>query len=256
MTGELSLGMTLFDGAKGKLDLIPAVSASIDALKEVVDAAGLKERVDFNLTLDATLTGSVSGTMKAVKNEGDTTLKPSGEIEAELGLTIKGELNGSVSVFRVKYEAGAHVYAASDKDKEKGMGIKGTLSFAAPKDEKSALDYTGDVLCTGARIYYGMYAKLEHQNASEAGQDGSGGGNVDSDNDSQTTAQATPTFKLDRQCSFVVLEEFSLKKMLKDNVSPPSLVQYEQADFNGLYSDGSSADNCSTIPSVSLPDFH
>jgi flagellar hook protein FlgE len=203
---------------------------------------------------------------KADKLEADKSAAISAELTAKIEAKIEAEAKWLF--FHVK--AGANATVASAKSIDVGAGIKGEMTFAPPKKEGEALDFSGDVICTGAAVYLGVYAETNIKKDTEArsNTDTTGGGIADgeeSENHSQTTTQKEGAFKVERSCNFVILNEFSFKDVLLNNTPPPPLTQYPQDGIavgirDDLYVDAAgnivgAMDNHATMPSMTKPHF-
>lgn len=104
------------------------------------------------------------------------------------------------------------------------------MSFAPPKNPNDPVDFSGDVLCTGAAVYLGVYAEIKDSDDAKAGADKAGERGRDRDEETEQPAQNTSSkesaLKVERSCNFVILHEFSFKDVLLNDTPPPALAQY------------------------------
>ena len=255
--GDLTLGMDIFDGSAIEIDLIPAVTASVDKVKYVINAAlkrsGSKSGVDGEVVLKLTINGGIGGETTLSKTVGAKNYTVKGALNAKVTAILEAKIEASLDMLVIKTKAGAYGMIASEGDNTEGFGIKGELSFSPPKEGKE-LDYNGDITCTGAEIYFGAYIEISDSHSHQTAQNTQGGGrDNDEDEEIPIKREDETGFKLEKSSSFVLMHAFSFKKLLRDLTPPPALVQYETADINGLYRDGSSMDNDSTIQSYTIP---
>jgi len=253
--GDITLGMDIFDGSAIEIDLIPAVTASIDKVKYVINAAlkrsGSKSGVDGEVVLKLTINGGMGGETTLSKTVGAKNYTVKGALNAKVTAILEAKIEASLDMLIIKTKAGAYGMIASEGDNTEGFGIKGELSFMPPKEGKE-LDYNGDITCTGAEIYFGAYIEISDSHSHQTAQNTEAGG-MNNRPHPITKREDETGFKLEKSSSFVLMHAFSFKKLLKDLTPPPDLVQYETADINGLYRDGSSMDNDSTNPSYTIP---
>ncbi len=103
------------------------------------------------------------------------------------------------------------------------------MSFVPPENPNDPVDFSGDILCTGAAVYLGVYAEIKDDDDAKAGADAAGGGVDDdeyTDQPAQDTSSKESALKVERSCNFVILHEFSLVDVLLNNTPPPALAQY------------------------------
>jgi len=230
-TGSIELGITVFDGSQIRLDLIPAITKSLDALKEVVDTA-TRHTVSGDVQADLIITGNVSGSCKLEAKADKLEADKSAVIGASVGAKIEAKIEGEAKWLFFHVKAGATADLASAKSKDDAAGIKGEMTFAPPKKEGGDIDFSGDVKCTGMAVYLGVYAEVKDEDAAKAGNDTAGESGRDQDSEeaptpAQNTAKEESGFKLEKSCNFVILNEFSFKDVLLNNTSPEELTQYE-----------------------------
>ena len=230
-TGSIEFGLNLFDGSEIKIDMIPAITTSLDALNEVVSLA-LERNIKGTLKADLILQGGINGACKLEAKAGTLKTDKSASIGGELGVIIDAKIEAEAKFFHLHAKIGTNVTVASEKDIEAAAGIKGEMRFAPPKKPGDPLDFDGDVLCTGATIYLGVYAELKDDDKAKAGTDTAGGGVADFPENTQHPAQNTAShekgFKVERGCNFVILHKFSFKEVLLHNKQAPPLKQYHK----------------------------
>jgi len=159
-TGSLELGINVFDGASITLDLIPAITRSIDALKEVVSIA-TANTIDGDIKADLTLSGGVSGACKFEAKAGKIEIDKSLSLSGTLTATLDARIEAQAKWLYFETKAGAHATIASAKSINDGAGIKGEMTFAPPKTKDQSVDFSGDIICTGMAIYLGIYAEIK-----------------------------------------------------------------------------------------------
>ncbi len=247
--GTLELGINLFDGAEIRLDLIPAITRSVDALNEVLDAA-TKESLKGEVKADLILTGGVSGSCKLEAKAGRLEADRSAVVSANVGVKLEAKIEAELKWLFFYTKAGADATLASAKSIDEASGIKGEMTFAPPKEESKTVEFDGDVICTGMAIYLGVYAEADWKNKSKAGTDTTGGGVADFPSEAQppqkakqTTAKSESAIKVERRCHFVILHEFSFKEVLISNEKPPKLSQYPRYGSPVRIQDGMLLDN-------------
>jgi len=235
-TGSIELGINIFDGSEIRVDMIPAITKSMDALNEVVSTA-TRHSVQGEVKADLILRGSVSGACKLEAKADKLEADKSATIGAEVTVGIEAKIEAEAKWLFFHVKAGAHATLASAKSIDVGAGIKGEMTFAAPKKPNDPIDFNGDILCTGAAVYLGVYAQLEKKKDTEAkaGSDTTGGGRTDgtSTQPAQDTSSKESGLKVERSCNFVILHEFSFKEVLLDNKKAPSLRQYAGGGIGG-----------------------
>ena len=264
-TGSIELGITVFDGSEIRLDLIPAITKSIDALKEVVSTA-TNNTLSGEVQADLVLTGSVSGSCKLEAKADKLEADKSAVIGATVGAKIEAKIEAQAKWLFFYVKAGATAALASAKSIDDAAGIKGEMTFAPPKKEGEDLDFNGDVKCTGMAVYLGVYASGDWKNKSKAGNDTAGGGVADweqSEQPAQDTSKSESAFKVERSCHFVILNEFSFKEVLLKNKAPKPLTQYPSYGSVVTIEDDmlkdargnivGAMDNRSTMPDMSKP---
>ena len=229
-TGSIELGINVFDGSELRIDMIPAITKSIDALNEVVSTA-TSHSVHGEVKADLILRGSISGACKLETKADTFQADTSATIGAEVTVGIEAKIEAEAKWLFFHVKAGAHATLASEKSIDVGAGIKGELTFAAPKKPNDPIDFNGDILCTGAAIYLGVYAQGGVYTDKEAGTDTAGeSGDIYNSSDSEQSAQDTSSqesgLKVERSCNFVILHEFSFKEVLLNNKKAPPLRQY------------------------------
>ena len=228
-TGSIELGINVFDGSELRIDMIPAITRSLDALNEVVSTA-TSHSVSGEVKADLILRGSISGACKLEAKADKLEADKSATIGAEVTVGIEAKIEAEAKWLFFHVKAGAHATLASAKSIDVGAGIKGEMTFAPPKKPNDPVDFNGDILCTGAAVYLGIYAQLEKKKETEArnSTDTAGGGRTDgtSTQPAQDTSSKESALKVERSCNFVILHEFSFKDVLLNDTPPPALAQY------------------------------
>lgn len=262
-TGSIEFGLNLFDGSQLRIDMIPAITASVDALNEVISAA-THRNIKGKIKADLILQGGINGTCKLEAKAGTLKADKSATIGGELGIIIDAKIEAEAKWLFLYAKIGAYATLASEKDIEAAAGIKGEMTFAAPKKPGDPIGFDGDVLCTGATIYLGVYGELKTKKDTEAraGTDTAGGERTDGTgtHPAQNTASHEEGLKVERSCDFVILHEFSFKEVLLHNKQAPELTQYPHSatpvalqgdmildEHGGIYG---TMDNDATMPSM------
>ena len=187
--GKIAFGITLFDGAEGKLDLVPYISAVGGAFGELLKKIfSIKEEnkkklktdpnnkslVTGTLELYLTLEGSVGGELSLEMQSAKKNIVSTASISGKIVLKAIGRIEGGINVLKIEAKAGAVITIASEKSIDDGVGIKGELKLTQKKQGHNPT-FEGDVVCTGAALYYACYTemvyKIDTATANEGGED-------------------------------------------------------------------------------------
>jgi len=232
MVGKLVFGIGLFEGASGNIDLIPAVTASMDALKDVVDIAN----VGGDVVLNVSISGGVRGDISIQREAGSKEAKTAGKIVANAGVTLLAKIEADAKVFGVGVKVGAKVVLASEKSVSRNVGIEGTLQFAKHQKE-GEIAFDGDVVCTGMTVYYAFYAEIEGRTKDKTKGEDKGGRNDKNPTHPENTPKKTLTknaaTQIDRMAQFPIIHQFSLKEILLGHAKAPqgaSMAEYHDMD--------------------------
>ena len=105
------------------------------------------------------------------------------------------------------------------------------MTFAPPEKPNDPVDFSGDILCTGAAVYLGVYAEIKDDDDAKAGADKAGESediynSLATEQSTQDTSSKESTLKVERSCDFKILHEFSFKDVLLNDTPAPALAQY------------------------------
>ena len=229
-TGSLELGITVFDGSEIRIDMIPAITKSLDALNEVVSVA-TNRTVQGEIKADLILHGSIRGACRLEAKADTLKADKSATIGGEVTALIEAKIEAEAKWLYFHVKAGAHAALASEKSIDVGAGIKGEMSFAPPKNPNDPVDFSGDILCTGAAVYLGVYAEIKDDDDAKAGADKAGESediynSLATEQSTQDTSSKESALKVERNCDFKILHEFSFKDVLLNDTPAPALAQY------------------------------
>jgi len=166
--GKLDLGIVLFKGMHGKLDIVNAILAKgnntistwLEDVRERVKS-GYESKyfsVSAELEIYLVLTGEVEGVCSWEKKVTQP-ITPTGEVKGTIGAALEAKVEGKTRIVELKLKAGAELKTTSAKDSNSPPALVANLKAKAGKDNE--IDFDGDVKFTGLAIYYALYAEVE-----------------------------------------------------------------------------------------------
>jgi len=232
--GKITFGITLFDGATGKLDLIPYITAVGGAFgkllnkifkikeeneKKKKDNPNDKSLVTGTLELYLTLEASLGGELSLEMKSADKNIESVATLGGKVVLKAIGRVDSGINIFKIEAKAGAVITMASAKSINDGVGIKGELKLLQKKQGKNP-GFEGDIICTGAGLYYACYTEIVYKDSVATGDKGGEGESTTIEEKEKVVKAKHDTkdkeFKTDAKTEdkIVFLEEFSIVEAL------------------------------------------
>ena len=173
--------------------------------------------LELYLTLEASLGGELSMEMKCA----DKSIESVATLGAKVVLKAIGKVEGGINVFKIEAKAGAVITMASAKSIDDGVGIKGEMKLVQKKQGENPV-FEGDIICTGAGLYYACYTEMVYKDSVATGnKDGKGDSTAIEEKEKIVKAKydtKDKEFKTDAKTEdkIVFLEEFSIAEALFD----------------------------------------